>query len=238
MNKDRLEAFSDGIFAIAITLLVLTIPQPNVRRFSNLTGQLLHRWPSFAAYAVSFAVIGIMWLNHQSIFSHLSAIDRRLTYLNFLLLLTVVFVPYPTGILGDALYQGKGTQTAAVFYSLTMAMNALAWVGLWLHASTRRRLLADSFPEAYRRTATLLFSGGAIAYFVWVGVAFFSAYACLALEGLMAVYYAFDPLSRYIARRLAKGDPPDRVANAFDRDVVELAAPNASSDLGPSDEPT
>ena len=96
MNRGRVEAFSDGVFSIAITLLVLLpIAQPS--NYRDLGHDLLRRWPSLAAYVVSFVVIGIMWLNHHSIFGHFARIDRMLVYLNMLLLLTVVFIPYPTG---------------------------------------------------------------------------------------------------------------------------------------------
>src|SRR5881227_1022810 len=94
VGKGRVEAFSDGVFAIAITLLVLTIPQPH--DFRHLVHSLTDLWPNLAAYVVSFAVIGIMWLNHHSIFSAFERIDRGLFYLNLLLLMTITFLPYPT----------------------------------------------------------------------------------------------------------------------------------------------
>jgi len=198
LSKARLESFSDGVFAIAITLLVLTIAQP--ADYHHLAEQLTDRWPSLAAYVVSFSVIGIMWLNHHAIFGQLARVDRGLAYLNLLLLLTVAFLPYPTGVFGEALRQGDGAQVAAVVYSATMAVNAYAWGALWLYASTRRRLLADTFPEERRRTATLLFTAGVAAYTVAIGIAFVNAYACLAFHGLLAVYYAADPLSRRASR--------------------------------------
>lgn len=199
MSKPRLEAFSDGVFAIAITLLVLTIAQPS--DYANLGSQLAQRWPDYAAYAVSFTVIGIMWLNHHSIFGHFRGIDRPLAYLNLALLMTVAFIPYPTGVFGEALHRGQGMRTAAIAYSATMVVNACVWSGLWLYASQRRRLLVDSFPEAERVTATLLFTVGVAAYTVALGMAFVNAYACLAFHGLLAVYYALDPVSRRAGRR-------------------------------------
>src|SRR5438046_848423 len=125
VGKARLEAFSDGVFAIAITLLVLTIPTPN--DFRNLGDALTDQWPAYAAYLVSFAVIGIMWLNHHTVFGHFGRVDRNLVYLNLVLLATVVFVPYPTGVFGEALQRGHGERVAAVFYSIVMTINAFAW---------------------------------------------------------------------------------------------------------------
>jgi uncharacterized membrane protein len=194
MNKSRVEAFSDGVFAIAITLLVLTIAQPT--NYGKLAHDLGNRWPSLAAFVVSFAVIGIMWLNHHSLFIHFERIDRGLFYLNMLLLLTITFLPYPTGVLGEALAKGKGEQTAAVVYAVCMAVNAWAWGALWLYGSHKRRLLHASFPEEERATATLLFTIGVIVYTLAVGVAFWNAYAFLALQALFAIYYAIDPISR------------------------------------------
>jgi uncharacterized membrane protein len=198
LNKARLEAFSDGIFAIAITLLVLTISQPS--NYHDLGHELASRWPSFAAYVVSFAVIGIMWLNHHSIFSHIGQVDRGLILFNLLLLLTIAFLPYPTGVFGQALREQSGTTVAAVFYSCTMAVNALAWAALWLYASTNRRLLVATFPESERHMATLLFTIGTFAYILAVGVAFLSPIASLTIQGVFAVYYALDPVSRRVAR--------------------------------------
>jgi uncharacterized membrane protein len=194
VNKARIEAVSDGVFAIAITLLVLTISPPD--NYADLARELGDRWPSLAAYVVSFAVIGIMWFNHHSIFAHLERADRALFYLNLALLLTVAFLPYPTGVLGQALRRGEGARTAAVVYSVTMAVNAFAWSALWLYAAAGRRLLHPSFPEAQRRIATVLFTSGTLAYTLSIVIALVNAYACLAFHAALAVYYAFDPVSR------------------------------------------
>ena len=205
MNKSRVEACSDGVFAIAITLLVLTIAQPD--NYKDLAHQLASRWPSLAAYVVSFAVIGIMWLNHHSLFSSFERIDRGLFYLNLLLLLTITFLPYPTGVLGKALALGEGTRTAAVFYAATMAVNACAWAALWLYASHKRRLLHSSFPEEERALATLLFTIGVLIYTLAIAVAFWNAYVFLALQAAIALYYALDPISRR-PRRVNRSNGP------------------------------
>jgi uncharacterized membrane protein len=204
MNKARLETFTDGVFAIAITLLVLTIAAPSDYR--RLGAELANRWPAMAAYAVSFVVIGIMWLNHHAIFSQFARVDRGLFYLNLFLLMTVVFIPYPTGVFGEALQRGEGARVAAVAYSLTMAVNAYAWGGLWLYASTGRRLLDDNFPEGQRRLATVLFLAGPVLYTVAIAIALINAYACLAFHGALALYYALDPLTRGATRMPSSTD--------------------------------
>ena len=192
MSKPRLETFSDGVFAIAITLLVLTIAQPS--DFHRLAHQLASRWPSLAAYVVSFAVIGIMWLNHHTVFANLARVDRPFFFLNLALLATVAFLPYPTGVFGTALGRGEDTRVAAVFYSATMLVNAVCWAGLWVYASSGRRLLVAGFPEP--RRSTVLFTAGVGVYAVALGIAFLNAYACLAFHAALAVYYALDPLAR------------------------------------------
>jgi uncharacterized membrane protein len=198
VGKARLETFSDGVFAIAITLLVLTIPTPG--DFHHLGRALTDQWPAYAAYVVSFAVIGIMWLNHHTIFGHFEHVDRNLVYLNLALLATIVFVPYPTGIFGEALQRGAGERVAAVFYSLVITLNAIAWAALWLYGSNQRRLLGEAFPEEQRRTATVLFTMGTAIYAGTIVIGLVNAYACLAVHGALAVYYALDPLSRWVSR--------------------------------------
>jgi uncharacterized membrane protein len=198
MSKGRVEAFSDGVFAIAITLLVLTIGQP--QRFDDLANELLRQWPGYAAYLVSFSVIGIMWFNHHVVVGHLARVDRTFLYLNLLLLMTIAFLPYPTGVFGEALRHGEGTRVAAVAYSIVMTLNGLSWAALWLYASGRRRLLAASFPEEQRRITTVLFVAGSLVYVVAIGIALLNAYACLAFHGALAAYYAVDPISRGLRR--------------------------------------
>jgi uncharacterized membrane protein len=239
MNKSRVEAFSDGVFAIAITLLVLTIAQPT--NYQDLPHQLSSRWPSFAAFVVSFAIIGIMWLNHHSLFTHFERIDRGLFYLNLLLLLTITFLPYPTGVLGQALAKGENAETAAVVYAVAMALNAWAWTALWLYGSHRRRLLRPSFPEAERSTATLMFSIGVVLYTLSIGVAFWNAGAFLALQAAFALYYAIDPISRRPRRLNRGGDPASGVLAggdaAFDTGQSEGGLTGAPGDSGPTGGP-
>src|SRR5262245_14920675 len=198
VGKARLEAFSDGVFAIAITLLVVTIPTTD--DFRQLRDAHTNQWPAYAAYLVSFAVIGIMWLNHHTVFGHFERVDRNLVYLNLALLATIVFVPYPTGIFGEALQRGEGERVAAVFYSLVMSLNAMSWAARWLYGSTNRRLLVPTFPEDQRRTATVIFTSGTVVYPATILIGLVNAYACLAVHGALAVYYALDPLSRWVSR--------------------------------------
>jgi uncharacterized membrane protein len=197
LNKSRVETFSDGVFAIAITLLVLTIAAPD--DYGDLAHQLRDRWPALAAYVVSFLIIGIMWLNHHSIMEMLVRVDRGFFYLNLLLLLTVVLIPYPTQVLGEALRRGEGERTAAVAYSVVMTVNAYTWSALWLWCSRGRRLLRPADgpePAAAAAPNSTAFLIGTALYTMSILVALVNAYACLAFHAALGVWYAFDPLNR------------------------------------------
>ncbi len=183
------------MFAIAITLLVLTIAPPD--DYSELAHQLGDRWPALAAYVVSFLVIGIMWLNHHTIMEMLARVDRGFFYLNLVLLLTVVLIPYPTQVLGEALRGGEGERTAAVAYSVVMSVNAYTWCALWLYASRGRRLLQPpSAVEPEGAPPSWAFLIGTGLYTISIGIALVNAYACLAFHGALGIWYAFDPLNR------------------------------------------
>ena len=114
MKTSRLEAFSDGVFAVAITLLVLEI---NVPGGENLWHELKEEWPSFASFFVSFWVIGIIWVNHHGLLDHLKRTDRGVLYLNLLVLMTVVFIPFSTALMAEHLKSGADEKVAALVYA-------------------------------------------------------------------------------------------------------------------------
>lgn len=120
ISTGRLEAFSDGVFAIAITLLVLDINLPNGN--GPLIDRLAHQWPALGAYAVSFLIIGMVWMNHHSMLFFIRRVDRPLMLFNLLLLMNVSFIPFPTHVLAEAMSTGHGERTAAVFYGLTLTL--------------------------------------------------------------------------------------------------------------------
>src|SRR4029453_611834 len=137
MSPGRLESFSDGVFAIAITLLVLEIPVPKVEH-GELPDALLDRWPAYAASIVSFAVIGIIWINHHAVFGYLERVDRGLLLLNLNLLLWVALIPWPTSLLAEYMQAG-GTdeRAAALVYALTMTLMGMSFGATWLYISRR-----------------------------------------------------------------------------------------------------
>jgi len=186
----RIEAFSDGVFAIAITLLVLEIHVPEDP--GNGLGQaLLDQWPAYASYIVSFFVIGIIWVNHHAVFDHLQRADRPLLFINLLLLLFVAVLPFPTNLLATYMQEGGADErVAAVVYSGTMTGMGLAFGALWTYASRHGRLLGETLSPPEVQRLTRRFTVGAPIYLLSMLVALVSAPACLALNALLAVYYA------------------------------------------------
>ena len=144
-DTGRLVAFSDAVFAITVTLLVLEIRPPT--DFSNLLHGLLALWPSYLAYGVTFLFIGQVWANHHVMFDHIRAADRVVLLLNTLLLMAVAFLPFATSVLAGALRSGHGQRTAVAFYGIAFVLAALMFNAVWQYAS-RNRLLSEALDPA------------------------------------------------------------------------------------------
>jgi uncharacterized membrane protein len=198
MPTTRLEAFSDGVFAIAITILVLDlrVPPPALAHGGRLGHLLLGLWPNYASYVVSFLVIGIIWVNHHALFHHVGRVDRTLLFLNLLLLLLfVVAIPFPTAVMAEYVTEGgANSHAAAAAYSLAMLGMALSFGGVWIWAVRARGLLAERVDPAAARATVTRFTGGNLAYLALVGLAFVSAPLTLVGHVLLAVYYMFNRL--------------------------------------------
>jgi uncharacterized membrane protein len=144
-NPARLVFFSDAVFAITVTLLVLEIRPP--ADYTNLLHGLAALWPSYLAYALTFLFIGQVWVNHHVMFDHIRAADRVILLLNTLLLMMVAFLPFTTSVLAGALRSGHGLRTAAVFYGIAFDATALTFNAVWRYAC-RHRLLSDTLDPA------------------------------------------------------------------------------------------
>jgi|1186.fasta_scaffold78437_2 uncharacterized membrane protein len=206
MSTTRLEAFSDGVFAIAITLLVLEIPVPRVEQ-GSLGDALVDQWPSYAAYAVSFAIIGIIWINHHAVFGYVSRVDRPLLFLNLNLLLWVVLIPWPTVLIAEYMRDGGSNErAAAVVYALTMTLMGVSFGAVWLYVAKRlQRAGANEGMDV--RSLTRRFVLGSPLYMLSIGLAFVSAPACLAVNALLALYYAL-PTGGAMAMAAADAEAP------------------------------
>jgi len=193
VETGRLEAFSDGVFAVAITLLALDLAIGGPGRDQPALATKLHdHWPSFAAYAVSFATIGIIWVNHHALVRNFAKTDRPLLFLNLLLLFFVVSIPFATSTIAAYLLAGNADASLAaaiyqgVFEGMSISFTLLFW---W---AIRREHLRVALTAQQGRQATIRFGIGQLGYIAGIGLAFVSAPASLALSGLVAVCYIFE----------------------------------------------
>ena len=198
MDRGRLEAFSDGVFAVAITLLALNLAIGGPGH-GPLLGQLGHHWPAFVAYLISFFTIGIIWVNHHTLVKNIAVVDRTLLFLNLLLLLFVVVIPFATATMAEYLTgAGQDARVAMALYALVFEGMSLAFCAIfgWTLGEGRTH---RPVPREARAGAWLRFGIGLLFYLVATGLAFISAPAALTIIGLVAIYYMIDPT--YIARR-------------------------------------
>ncbi len=191
-ETQRIEAFSDGVFAIAMTLLVLELKAPPAGNIPLAT-LLVRQWPSYVAFLVSFAFIGIMWINHHRLFTHIRRSSDVLLVLNLLLLLGVVAVPFPTAVLAAHLGQ-PGERTAALLYSGTYVVIAIAFNVLWRYAtSSKRRLLGPDVDANSVEQISSQYAFGPLLYVVCFVLAWVSVSASLVLNVVLAGFFALPP---------------------------------------------
>jgi uncharacterized membrane protein len=182
-GTERLEAFSDGVFGIALTLLVLEFQIPNTEATVNnaiLAGELLALWPSLVAFCISFAVVLVMWINHHELIRLVRKVDYPLLYANGGVLLTVTFVPFPTKVLARHL----GTPAAGVsaaFYCGTFFLISLTWYALLATMAWRRRNVKPEVTDATLARVRKAYSVAPIVYGLSVALALWNAVAGLAL---------------------------------------------------------
>jgi uncharacterized membrane protein len=208
VSSGRAESFSDGVFAVAITLLVINLLPigQGVLTYRSLGAA----WPQYAAYVVSFLTIGIMWLNHHTLFGHVSRIDRPLLVLNLLLLMGVVAIPFPTALVAEHLTgpRSSGGSVAAVLYGVVMILISVFYNAIWEYLVRHAGALGSPATTRQLREAVPGFgvgvspdirvprwSIGLAGYLAGTLIAaFVSPGAALAIFGLLAVYYLFNHL--------------------------------------------
>jgi len=192
VRTSRLEAFSDGVFAIAATLLVLELRVPPDE--PDLVHALIGLWPAYAAYLISFLTIGIIWVNHHALLEHCRRVDRPFLYLNLLLLIAVGIVPFPTALVDQYILSEHGATAALVVYGLGAVLIALAFTGVFLYATHDHRLVGDREAARRIRDEGRFFPIGLGAYTLGIGLAFVAPVASLIVYGLTAIFYAFPRL--------------------------------------------
>jgi uncharacterized membrane protein len=182
----RVEAFSDGVFAIAMTLLILNLKVPSGSE-GHLGAALARQWPTYAAFLIRYCFIGIMWVNHHRLFSHIRRSDNRLLFYNLLLLLMVTVVPFPTALLAAHYGTADRTVAAAVFNStLAVFFNVL-----WHHAV--RAGLLDAATHESADSISRQYAVGPVAYLVCLGLSWVSVPASLILNIGLAIFFAIPP---------------------------------------------
>jgi uncharacterized membrane protein len=193
MNKVRVESFSDGVFAFVITLLVLSIPIPDIKSADDqfLTTALLRAIPQLIPYVSSFATIGIIWLNHHSMFHEVEKVEHTTLTLNLLLLLVVAFIPYPTEVIG----RYGALRSAVVLYGATFTAAGLAFTALWFDIR-RNRLSREGEDGARIRSTTIRNLIGPVIYPLATALAFIAPKTSLGIIFGLAAFYFLPGLPR------------------------------------------
>jgi uncharacterized membrane protein len=191
MSTSRLETFADGVFAIAATLLILNVDAQVSGDLPGLGSQLLHIWPSYLAYAVSFVTIGIMWVNHHTVMSQIDRTDRRFLVATVGLLLCIAFVPFPTRLVAEHI-RGEGARDAALAFGFTMVATAIMYNVTWFYASRGKRLLrADADPAVVSGLGRSYLPGPWI-YLAATLIAFVSPATSVVLFMAIALFYVIE----------------------------------------------
>jgi len=190
VSTARLETFADGVFAIAATLLILDVTA-DARGGQGLSHALEHSWPQYAAYAISFLTIGIIWVNHHTCLDQIGRADRRFLFLNVAFLMCVAFIPFPTRLVAEHL-RDDGARAAAVTYGLTLVATASMFNAFWFYAALGRRLIAE---DANQRTVSGIsrsFIPGVPTYAIATLIALWSAYAAVTIFAALALFYVLE----------------------------------------------
>jgi len=195
LSTKRLEAFSDGVFAIAITLLILEIKIPDSSELgkTSLLHYLLGIWPKYFAYVFSFVVIGIYWANHHYIFQFYRKTNHVFNILNIFFLLTISFLPFPTAIFGEYINDAAHRRTAVIFYSIGIYLPAMAWICMWWYASAGKRLIDTRLSDTFIQYLNRLFALSNLLYLVCIALAFVSPRASVILNILLTLVYLLPP---------------------------------------------
>jgi uncharacterized membrane protein len=197
-ETQRIEAFSDGVFAIAITLLIIEIGVPHVTGEESLSEALGNLWPSYGAYVLSFVMIGIYWANHHSFFRLFVRTDHFFLMLNVFFLMAIAFLPFPTAVLGEYLDASEHRNSAVRLYALGLLLPAFGWLCVWLYANVRG-LVDERLAPEYLRFLTAQYLLSNLLYTGALMLAFLEAWVALAIVVGLTLLYLLPPRRpRYI----------------------------------------
>lgn len=191
LGQSRIAAFSDGVFAVAITLLVLDLRIPQAAQIEPLSELLRAELPNYLVFVVSFAIVGIKWLNHQRMFARIRRADTMLIVLNLLLLLGVTVVPFTTALLARYL-QTPDAAWASMLYGLVWMLNGIAYTMVLGYAQRRGLTTTDRRSPAARRMLRL-YALGPLGYAVGAALSFVNVYAAIALYCIVVSAYLIPP---------------------------------------------
>lgn len=203
-NTGRIEMFSDGVFAIAITLLVLDLHVPLRSELDNesLWNALGDHWTTYLSFLISFLIVAVAWTNHRTMFSFIQRADHALVILNTLLLLDVVTLPFCAALLGEYIRDPTERQTALIVYIGTVIVGGIIYNILWHHAAHRHRLLAPDVDPRTVHTLSKRYFVGPILYAAALGLAFLNSIASIVVCAVLTLLYLLPGFTQY-ARRAA-----------------------------------
>lgn len=191
MSKARAEAFSDGVIAVAITLLVLNISVPKPTPHVDLAHELAEQWPHYAAYVVSFVTIGIIWINHHAALRRIVSVDHTILMLNIALLMTIVLLPFTTALMAEYLKASQGQKLAAAIYAGSLLLMSIAFFSLQRHLMRAKpHLLEEHVTPEVRRAVLRRNFAGLPPYAIATAAAAISPYVTLAITAAIAAFYA------------------------------------------------
>ncbi len=181
---NRIEALTDGVFAIVMTLLVLELRIPETVVLSELPQGILELWPKFSSYAVSFVVLSIMWISHHRTFHYIKRADNKLLWVNLAFLMVVALVPFSTSLIGNY----PTVQFPFVVYGIHLFLIFLMRFILWSYATGKYRLVMRDINPRLLTTCKLITIGGSFIMLLAIGISFISLAAAFIVLGLMLVY--------------------------------------------------
>jgi uncharacterized membrane protein len=194
MSKQRLEAFSDGVMAIAITILVLELKVP-LDAGAHLLQSVLELLPKVLAFIFSFIVIGMYWVAHHSMVSGLQVFDRNALWINLLTLLFICFIPFPTALIGEYPDQPLGV----ILYSITLSLVNITGTYFWLHCS---KLPQNGVPPKLSKRVAIIHMAPVLAYLCTIALSFFNVIAAYIVVALVPLFFIFVFPRKLIQRLL------------------------------------
>jgi uncharacterized membrane protein len=191
----RLEAFSDGVFAIAITLLIIEVKVPSHETLNNQTlmQYIWHQWPKYFAYILTFLNIGIYWANHHYLFKLFKSTDHVFNLLNVFFLMAIAFLPYPTGILGEYSMEVEHARSAIIFFSFAMCLPAIGYFMMWTYARREKHIIDQRLRPAFIKKLNGLYLLSNLLYIAAFIISLFSPITGLGISVILTLVYLLPP---------------------------------------------